>query len=96
MQDLPVQPRYKFKTSNTHIPKEGQHLIVSSIIWDEKAQVGIVQDSSNPYQASPSTRNDGDVFPRILTVFSFSVMGIVKVCYGYSERFDAGRRAILS
>jgi len=59
-------------------------------------QVGIVQDSGNANQASPSTRDNSNILPRILALLSLSVMGIVQVGDGNPQWLDPGSWSILS
>ena len=75
--------------------EERQHLVVGSIIGDEEAQVGIVQDSGNSDQACPSTRDNGNVLPRILARLVLAVLMVVQIGHGFPQRFDTSSRAIL-
>ena len=76
--------------------EQREHLVVGRIVWDEEAQVGIVQDSCDPNQAGPATGYDADVFPRVLRGLALAVEVIVEVCYRCSEGFDAGCRAVFA
>lgn len=68
----------------------------TSIIRDEEANVGIVQDSCDTDEASTSTGDNGDILPSILARFSLAVHLIVQVGNRLPERLDASCRAIFA
>lgn len=72
------------RRSSTHITKQGQHLVVCSVIRDEEAQVGLIEDSGDADQTSPAAWDYGDVLPCILTFLALPVMSIVQVRDGNS------------
>jgi len=80
----------------TYVLEQAQHLIVSSVVGDEKSEVGIVKNSGNPDQARPSARHNTHVLPRILGVFALAVILIVEVCDSGSEGLDSCRGTVLA
>lgn len=74
----------------------GDRLVVGSIVWDEEAQIGIVQHGSNSDQARPPTRYDGDILPGVLALLSLAMFMVVQVGDGFPQRLDTGSGSILS
>ena len=71
-------------------------LIVGSVVWDEEAQVCIVQYSGNSNKASSATRHNGNILPGILALLSFAVLMIVEIGHGFSQWLDTCGWSILS
>lgn len=80
----------------THVPEQRQHLVVGGVIRDEEAQVGLVEDGSDPDQPGTATRDDSDVLPRVLASLSLAVVLVVHLGDGLAEGLDASGRGILS
>jgi hypothetical protein len=70
--------------------------IVSSVIWNEKSKVGIVEHGSNSDQTSATTWHNADVLPSVLTRLSLSVVHVVQVRDRLSQGSDTSSWAVLS
>ena len=49
----------------THILEQAQHLVVSSIVRNEEANVGISKHGSNSDQTGTATRHNADILPGV-------------------------------
>ena len=80
----------------THVPEQRQHLIVSSVVRNEEAQIRLVQDGSDPDQTGTAARNDGNVLPGVLASLALAVVLVVHLGNGLAEGLDTGGRRIFS
>lgn len=96
----PLSEQYSFhkdpKGGHTYILEQAQHLVVRSIIRDEKPQIGIPKHGRDSYQPRPSTWHDAHILPRILALLALAMLIIVQIRNGLPQRLDAGRGAILA
>ena len=80
----------------THVSEQTQHLIVSSVIGNEEAEVCISEDSGNSDQTCSTTRDDTDVLPSVLACLALTMMVVVEVGNSLSQRFDTRSWTILA
>lgn len=89
----PLTPAFGFLT---HIPEKRKHFIVRSVIGNEEAQVGLVQDRSNSNETRAATWHNGDVLPGVLAVLALTVVLVVHLRDCLTERLDTGSWRIFS
>jgi hypothetical protein len=63
----------------TYIFEETQHLIVCSVIGNEKSEVRIIQNCSHSDETRTSSRDDADILPCVLALFALTMVDIVEV-----------------
>jgi hypothetical protein len=71
-------------------------LRLTSVVGDEEADIGVVQDGGDTDQTRTASGNDSHVLPRILAILALSMVLVIEVGDGLSKRFDTGYRAIFS
>ena len=69
-------------------------LVVGSVVWDEEAQVGIIQHSGDSNEARPATRHNGNILPGILALLPLAMLMVVEIGYSFSQRLYSRSRSI--
>ena len=59
--------------------RERRKSLTSSVIRDEKGDIGVVQDGGDADEPSATTGHDSDVLPSVLGVFALAVVLIIQV-----------------
>ena len=80
----------------THVLEKRQHLIVSRVVGDEEADVGVVEDGGDADEAGAASRDYGDVLPGVLAVLTLAVHLVVHAGDGLAQGLDAGGGAVLT
>lgn len=80
----------------TYVLEERQHLRIRRVIGNGEAQVRVAQNGSNSNETGSSTRHNADILPRILALFTLSVVLIVEFRNGRTQRLDTSGRAVLA
>lgn len=80
----------------THVTEERQHFVVGSVVGNEEAQVGLVEDGSDTNQTGTATRNNGNILPSVLAGLALTMMLVVHVGDSLAQRLDTSGRAIFS
>jgi len=70
--------------------------LLTSVVWNKKADVGVIENSGDTDQACAATRNDGNIFPGVLRGLSLAVHLVVETSNSLSQRFYTRSRAILA
>ena len=79
----------------TYVLEKRQHLVVSRVVGNKEADVGIVKHSGDTDQTGTATRDNGDVLPGVLAVFTLAVHLVVHVGDSLTEGLDTGSGAVL-
>jgi hypothetical protein len=69
---------------------------VTSVVGNEEANVGIVQDGGNADETSAAAGDNGDVLPGVLAGLPLAVHLVVEMGHGLTQGLDAGGRAVLA
>ena len=59
-------------------------------------QIRIVQDGSDANQARPSSRDNSNILPGVLARLALSMMGIIQIGNGHSQRLNPRRWSIFT
>jgi hypothetical protein len=82
--------------NRSEILKQRQHLVVGRVVRDEESEVGVSEHGGDTDKSCAAAGHDADVFAGVLGRFAFAVVLVVKMGYGFAERFDAGCGTVLA
>jgi len=70
--------------------------MLTSVVGDEEANIGIVQHGSNSNEPSAATRYNRNVFPRVLAGLGLAMHLVVQIGHCLSQRLDPCGWAVLT